>query len=338
MIRRRFLALSLAAAAVLCAACGPDATLRTGVSAQATDLLLGALAVPAPAAPVGVPVPSFPGVVVTPTKPIVIPPVLAQPPKPVACPALDPLTAPDKLASLTVDGKPAEGGYPFRVSGTSTLDGTKKATLGKAQTRTVTQLPTTTPLETSRFRVDTTSFDGAKVSTTYSEIPAPLGQSVTIPGLPIGTSPITISAPGGLYIVSMTTSLGGTQTTFTPTTPGLRIFDEPAAPTKTWVTTAIDPASQVLLLMTGSYGTHKKVNACGTPVDGWDVTLKTTILGLSENLTQTQHLVIAPQYGGLIVGEDTTISGTVNGHAVEQTTSATIDSLKPAPLVAKAAS
>lgn len=334
--QRRVRALGLVAGvvALACTACGPDVDLRTGVSSQPTSLLLGALAIPAPPAPVGVPVPSYPGVVTTPTKPIIeIPPVVK--PEPVkACPDLPLYAAPELLASLSVDGKPKPGAYTYRQSGSSTLDGKKGAALPAESVRTLTALEPQTPLEQSRFKVSTTSFDGAKTEITYSLIQSPV-PPVTVPGVtlpvpfPLGVPPVTVAAPTGLSIVEMTTTLGGTETTFRPSAPGLRIFDEPAAPTKTWTSAAVDIQSQVLLLLNGTYGTHKTVNACGKAVDGWDVTLETTILGLGESLTQTQHLVMSPQLGGLIVSEDSVISGTVNGHSVEQKSTSTINSITP---------
>lgn len=93
---------------------------------------------------------------------------------------------------------------------------------------------------------------------------------------------------------------------FEPVTP-LLLLPLPVAASETWSSTAVDPRTGKTVRFDGAtVQAPARVNACGEPVDGWLVTAPVAISnsgGESDNFEY--DFVVAPQYGGLLIGEKT---------------------------------
>jgi len=76
----------------------------------------------------------------------------------------------------------------------------------------------------------------------------------------------------------------------------------------------------------------QQVNACGTQLQGWEVSLTGTITGPDKNLTLTATFVVAPQMGGVIIADSVTQQGTDEGKPVFTQVSSVLNTPTPKPL------
>ena len=318
---RRLLATGVALAAL--AGCGPSVDLATGIHQQVTDVLLGA-PIHHALDPNDVPVPSFPGVVATgpvlPTPPTATPaPILA------ACPAADPLAYPPRAATQTLNCAPKPGRYAYRQHGTAKVGGKRVASLQKDAIWRVRTIKAPLPTESYAFSVTAPSFDGSTTTTDYAVMKPVVNISQTIPPTNIGIQPIG----GGIYITKIVTHSHGATSTFAPLSPGVEVIGQPLTNSATWQGIGIDVTHALTMSIAGKVVGNHHVNACGQQLDAWRVQVKTTVFGLSENLSQTETYDVGSEYGGMLLAVKRSISGTTGGQNVEQEMTATINSIKP---------
>ena len=319
--KRRLLAVGISVAAV--AGCGPSVDIATGVRSQVTDVLLGA--------PIhhalgkDAPVPSFPGL--APTGPVLPtpPPATVVPPVLVACPAADPLAYPPKAATSLLSKPPVAGRYAYRQHGTAKANGKRVAILAKHATWRVRSLRPPLPTESFAFSITAPTFDGATTTTDYAVMKPVINISQTIPPTNIGIQPIG----GGIYVTRIVTRSRHATSTFAPLSPGVLLIGQPLTNGATWQGLGVDISHALTMTTSGSVVGNHHVNACGKQLDAWRVKVSTTVLGLSENLTQTETFDVGSEYGGMLLAVRRTISGTTGGQRVEQQMTATINSLKP---------
>jgi hypothetical protein len=319
------------AAAVWAAGCGPALELHAGISAEATNVLLGTpLTPPEVASSNGPPViPAYAGVPALPA-----PTLPGQPPlvfpvtPPSACPDPSPFAAPPTAVTTTITNAAPAAAFAYRTKGTAKVDGKVTSALsGNAVWETADESPSV-PAESRQFSVSHKSFDGSTVTNTYSVVPPATDQNASVPQTPFTPSE-TVSAQGGLYLSKVETKSGNTTSTFAPAAPGVELLQLPAFASSTWQSQATDPSSMISETVTGKNLGNVRVNACGTKLDAWQAQLSATIMGLNESLTETDTLSIATEYGGLILSIEQIVQGTTQGHEIEQTYTATINSLRP---------
>lgn len=329
MTRHRSVSLMLLAA--LLSACGPKVQVQTSVTSQLTDIFLGApKAAVVEQLPQQPTAPSFPGIV-APAPPVDVAPTStpgASPPvkpvPPVACP---PLSGFPKVPAEALSPRgPAAQRLTYRQSGSSVSDSDPAVLLHGDDVRTVAVDPTASGALYT-FTVTQKSFGGATIASTYSLVPPPSDQSVTVPGTVAGNPPETLNATGGLYLQRIETKSAAGTRVFAPVGLGVEVYEEPAAPGASWSSSATDPDTQTSVIAQGAISGHAVTNACGQAIDAWKVTLTQTVLGAAENLTQKRTLLVAPQYGCLIVDETDDVTGTFDGHTITQKLSSTVNTL-----------
>ena len=320
---------AMTAACVLAVAgCGPKLDLHAGIQTELTSLLIG----PAPAAPqlpaaVGpVVVPTYAGVpAAAPQAPIPAPVKLPPPP---ACPPLGRDSFPPTAATSSITGPPQTGRFLFRQTGHSTVDGKAAGKLAGNVVVPVTATATDTSAQTAAFTVTTQGFEGARITTTFAIQPA--AASAPVPPTAV-TPPVTVEPPAGLFITKIVTTAGNSTTTFAPTPPGVQMFSQPAGKGTTWQGTATDPNAAVSVTVQGTVDGNTHVDACGNALDAMKVTLDETVVGTDENLTESHVLAVGSEYGGLILSDKRTVTGTVSGHQIDQSSTLTINSIAPLP-------
>jgi len=311
-------------------ACGPQLQLHAGIQLQATNVALGVPLTSSRLPAGGQPpvVPAYPGVPpIAPAGPTTLPPVATPSPTTApTCPPTSPFAVPPQPVTATVEGGLVTGALKYLVAGYSTVDGTKTV-LKETQLWRVTE-STPLPGETESFSVNHPSFGGSTITTTYAVVPQPSSQTVDVPETPANKS-ITLEATGGLYLTKVVTRSGNTSATFAPNAPGVQIASQPIGNGATWSSTAADPESQQSETASGNDIGDDRVDACGTKLDAEKVSQTASILGVNENLTETDILHVATEYGGLPIAIDQSVTGTSNGHQIEQHLIATIASITP---------
>ncbi|MFT5223524.1 MAG: hypothetical protein ACI867_001845 [Glaciecola sp.] len=298
------------------AACGgPVAPLQVGTQTVQVALILGEreaiVATPAPISlPPQTPI-ALPPIIIRITRPAP-PPVLAPVPPPELCPQfspIDPVVAADPVTSL----RPAEATYPYRTQISGSLGGDEIAFEGE------TMWAVRDVIENANgsfsYSVDVLLDDEVQTTTTWRILPE--GTEVRTGDNPLGLLPETppeVAAPiePGFYFESTTYANGGS---FTPVNP-IPIVQFPITTGTTYQTSGSDGVST--MSFTSTVGDRVKINACGTPLQAWQISLTegsyatSASNGTSPVVNFTRTLFFAPQFGGLVVGdiEATTGSGT----------------------------
>ncbi|MDQ1372859.1 MAG: hypothetical protein QOJ09_197 [Actinomycetota bacterium] len=111
---------------------------------------------------------------------------------------------------------------------------------------------------------------------------------------------------------------------------GVLYMPLPANPGTKWSSVGVDPKSGVTLSMDGTIVDHKRVDACGDIVDGWQVTSTQTFSG-TDSQTIKYDFIVAPQYGGILTNEkvDQNVTAPVAAHLQFDNV---LGQLKPGPL------
>lgn len=298
-MKRATLCVALALALGACA--GPRADLEVGSKEVAVDIVLGAQTTPPALPPDLTPNPGFPGFIQPPLPrpdPGAPPPV--GPPQG-ACPTPHPLDPIARAAARTAPYAPAAGSYVYRNVGEFTLDG-QTIEYPRTMTRRVHEVRA---IEGGfEFAVDAT-FAGVTTTTRYRALNA-------------GLTP-----DRGLYITQVVTRRPEGTETFTPDPPilllpfvspeyGTNLEDEiDRARGDGYRSQGTDPLTQTTMTLEARIDAKQRINACGEWVDAFDVVVTTgSIVGPTKRLDFSGHYLVAPQYGGLIVSDDITMSGT----------------------------
>jgi hypothetical protein len=218
-------------------------------------------------------------------------------------------------------------GYQYRTHGTAKVDGKVTERLRGTQLWRVKRISTSLPLEMSAFTVSRPTFGGGTTTSTFTVIPPLSQENISIPQTPLNPA-ITLQTFGGLYLTSTVTKSGNSTSSFAPLPPGIELLQTNAAPGQSWLSAAVDPASTLAEEAQGSNVGDVRVNGCGKKYDAWKVRVTSTVLGLSERLTEVDTLSIGSEYGGLILAEQQHITGSTGGHQIDQVLTATINSLK----------
>lgn len=325
MTQRRLTAFAIIA--MLTTACsGPRSTLEIGSKDIPVDIVLGDQNRQPPTAPPGAgPVTGFPGFIGPPgPRPDPgAPPPPADPPQ--ACPLANPLDASELVARKAAPKPPLPGTYRFRNVGTFANGGGVESAYPPEQVRTVEAVEVTP--SGYLFSV-AASLAGVTTTTRYSvvnESPAP---------------------DRGIYITQIVTRFpNGDIEAFTPDQ-GLLIMPFPPPEYGTGVedeldrqrgadyrSTGTDPISQTTMVVQARITGKDRANACGKWVDAYDVQVVSgKIVGPTKNIDFSGHYLVAPQYGGVVVQDDLTFSGTENLESFRRHNIATINVVPREPI------
>lgn len=215
---------------------------------------------------------------------------------PVACPAQDPLKFPRREATNVVTGDVPEGQFPYRVSGSYTDNGRKTA-YEQVVFQTVKRL-SPDPAGRTRFSV-------------HYDL---LGIAYTL--VYVVTPPPDPSIPGEIGLESLVQNgANGDGASFMPAKP-LRQLQLRAERGVTWTDATTDPLSASSATADGVISDKSRINACGQPVEAWKVQLTQRIITPGQDITATRTVHFATGYGGLLVGEHVSYTGTAGGGAV----------------------
>jgi hypothetical protein len=304
-VRTRTAPLLVALALSLTACAGPKQHLDFAGKAVPINVAFGKPPAPknATPAPGMVLQPAPGGVGVVPFLPGSGPRVVATPsvlpttaPAPEPCPAQDPFKFPRHEATNLVETDVPEGEFPFRVSGSYTVNG-KKTPYTQTVFETVKRLDPD-PAGRKRFSVHSTLL-GVAYTITY-----------------VITPPPDPNVPGEIGLESVVEKSGGTsEASFMPAKP-LRLLQLRAGPGVTWTDVSSDPLSATSTYVNGSIAGKARINACGRPVEAWKSQVTQRIVTPGEDITSTRTLFFGTGYGGLLLGEVTSYSGTAGSDDV----------------------
>lgn len=320
-LRARRCVLPLAALVLTTACAGPQQRLDFGGKAVPINVAFGkpdTAESPQPGpAPVLQPVPG--GIGVVPVFPDVRPPVAPRqeapavpdttvaPPAPAptpTCPPQDPLAFPRVEATNLVDSEVPEGAFPYRTTGSYTVND-QKITYDERVVQTV-RRDDPDPQERKRFTVEYTLL-GVKYSIAYV-VQAPFE-----------------AVPGEIGLAAVVQeSADGSGASFRPVEP-MRLLQLRAERAVTWTEATTDPLSGSSGTVDGVIEDKARVNACGQPVDTWKSVVTQRIVTPLQDITATRTLYFATGYGGLLVKEDVSFSGRAGTDTVSGTSSMTID-------------
>jgi hypothetical protein len=250
------------------------------------------------------------------------------------CPPAALTAFPAQEAGLTVAGRPAEGLYRWKRTGTqtvATLPGVKLPIDGFEQrlVRNVIKVSDTeytfetiqpelaggiTTISTFKVKTDTVS----RSVTPPVTVPDP-NQSLPVnppappPALPPGT-PGVPSPPGrvragdperGISLMKLQrvdAQGNSSELTFSP---AVLYFPLQVEPGEEFTSVGIDPRTGSVLQHRGRVMRHERVDACGEIVDGWAVESTQTFSGSAQTSPpRTYRYIVAPQLGGIIVSEE----------------------------------
>lgn len=321
-------------------ACGPDIGLTVGVREDPVNVVIGDQRKPSPTAvvlppPLDNPLPSFPPFVIQPPTALVAPVATPLPP---TCPNIGPFDYPKVPGTNSISKPPVTAGYDFRQGGKET-SGTSTYTLPSIDHRTYGNVIPDPTLGPQSFTFDVTQqLFGDKVVTTY--LVNPSGSAPTkIPG---GPSPAPSSPPGafivdprtaGMYISSIVdTKPDGSQTQFSPAN-AVMLAPFPLTLNASWSSQGADGVHSTTMTVQGQIvSQHDRVDACGTVVDAWRIHLTGNVADSHTQPTSANQpglsldnlYEIAPQYGGVIVGEELDEQGSTDVGAFALTVNAGI--------------
>jgi hypothetical protein len=308
-------------------ACGPPkAPTEVVMKELSTDIVYGSQHKPAAPAPVPAanPTPGFPSFIVAPPPSVIRPvtsspaPVVTQPTPsptvpPAACPDDDPFTFPAEPAPRGVTTPPSAGAYTFRQGGTTRVGDAPPMALPASAVRQVRNVAAA-PNGDITYDVVIDSF-GDTTTTSYA-----VRHTTGDPSL------------DGVSITHIVTRRAdGTVDEFAPLS-GARIIALPAGPGVMWNDVATDPIRSTSMVLQGQVTDRGRVNACGTVLDSWTVHVTGHLLGPAKDLTLDATYQIGTQFGGFVLADNVSMKGTDGGDAVEQTSNATINDVRPAPL------
>ena len=227
----------------------------------------------------------------------------APPPDP--CPEAGPFAFPRADADTQVRAVAPEGDYPFRVRASTTINGNKSSSEGEFIRRVTNSKAT----GDGSFSFDVTSTSGADVETIQHFV---------------ATTP-TDKVPGQIGLAGIESHRKPNSYSFSSAAKPLKLMQLKADRQVAWDDVASDPTTGTAVTYHGAIVDRGRVDACGQPVDSWKVTATEQVVTPNQNLVFTVATYFATQYGGLIVGEDFSYSGTVGTDNVQGEYHATVN-------------
>ncbi|MHB8339956.1 MAG: hypothetical protein ACYDB7_02135 [Mycobacteriales bacterium] len=260
--------------------------------------------------------PAGPGPVVTPS--VGQPSTFALPSLPAPCPAPRSKQLPYPVIPKVV-AAPVAASYPFRSTIAYKATSSAVPALNLSFKFPLTETRTVSDVSSSGSTIDftvTQDYPQANLTeaTTY--------QVTTTTAVPDGYADyVPTSALQGLAITrqSTTTSSGTSTLSWTP---ALQLLKFPATTGTQWYVAGTDLSSGTTENYDASIASEDQVNACGTRLQGYTVRLTSgTITSPAQQQTTsfTSAYTIAPQFGGLVIGDTTTATTTTATYTATET-------------------
>jgi hypothetical protein len=309
--RRHARTIALLGALLTLSACGPSAPFEVAIRSYASDVAYGSqsTATPEPAQ-VAVPVELPPG-----APPLIFgapaPPPPTAAPKPTATPAPDcPAAGVGAVAELPAEPfatvPPPPGVYAWHEQGSFRQGGGPALQFAPKLAHTVANA--SAPDATGSYTFDVTTSSGGlnglqRVTTSYQVVPPP----------PTGSNVVGVSTTqaAGIYVTAMVmTDSSSPNARLAHFAPPLLILQFPASELPAWTTQGTDSGSGDTLQLSAAVTGHARVDACGKIVDAWEVHATGSLTGPDQTLSLDLTYDVATQYGGLVVREKDSISGT----------------------------
>lgn len=126
----------------------------------------------------------------------------------------------------------------------------------------------------------------------------------------ISSTTYLVDPAEALYLVSVTTTRpDGSTDQFSVANPrSLPILPLPVSPGEEFAGQGFDPTSQTSMTIKGIVGEKVRVDACGTPLDAWDVTVTGGVVAPNKQLEFSANYAIGTQYGGISLRDSVEIS------------------------------
>lgn len=357
--RRRVLAAAMVGVPLLTSGCGPSVPVQLGMKNVPLDIAVGKDTAlkprpPASAPPVAEALPAF-APVITPVTPAPTPGFVPPPPvvvgSGVVCPELDPTRASPAAATPEVEGPATDGRWRFMSQGQDTLNGAATA-LPSINVRTISAALGGTQ-GSYTFAEQGVVFGFPNATSTYAasnSTSAPANPLVS-PTSFVGLTSLQIQAQGGLVTFQSPKPLKLLSTPAQPASAYSPDPNNPALPntTGTWTDTQTDAQDGSAMTIQGTDNGTVRVNACGTPVDAWQVHATITLTGSTvqygpvslpgkTELTFDVTYAVATGLGGMIVAEQVKTlpnsdgtAGTLAGSSYSSSTTSTIAAPQPVP-------
>ena len=322
---RRHLRIALLLTALSLSACGPSAPFEAAVRAYPADVAYGSQTKPSdspapPTTPLELP-PGTPPLVYgapAPAHPPTFAPAATAAPTPQQCPQ----AAVDAVAELPAEQAatvpPAAATYAWHENGTSQVGSGAALQFPPKLTHTVGNV--SVPDAAGSFTFDVTTSSGGlnglqRVVTSYQVVPTP----------PTGSNlqGVSTSQAAGLYLTAMVSSdPTSPQSRLTRFAPPLLLLQFPAGDLPSWTTAGTDSGSGDTMTLSAAVTGHRQVDACGKLVDTWEVHATGSLSGPDQQLSLDLTYDVATQYGGIIVREKDSITGTqLSGQSMVPVTS-----------------
>lgn len=226
----------------------------------------------------------------------------------VSCPAQDPFAFPRAEATNLVRTQVPEGTFPYRVTGSFTVNG-KKSSYATVLMQKVTRQPADAAGR-QRFSTAFTLLD-VPFTVTYAVVPPVEGTGQ--------------AAAGEIGLEStVRDSTDGSGASFRPVEP-LRLLQLRAEKGASWTEASSDPLSATSATVDGEITDKVRVNACGRPVEAWKSVVTMQTVSAGQDIVATRTLFFATGLGGLPVAEQVSYSGTADGDRVSGESSMTIN-------------
>lgn len=305
--------LALGLVALCVTACGPTPPFELAVRAVPGDVEYGAQRQPAPPpsaapAPVAVLPPGAPPLIYGAPTP---PPATTFAPSPTTTPNPCPTAPLDAVPALGADASatvpPVAARYLWREKGTYQVGGGPALPFSPQLTHTVTNVSAVDPT-TGAYTFDVVDsaggLDGLQTVTySYQVIPPPQG-TTNVQG-------VSTSQAAGLYLTGVDVAQSPLpQPRVAKFAPPVQLVQFPTTGLPSWSSAGSDSESQDTISLNGAVTAHVTVDACGTLVDAWEVHATGSLVGPNQDLSLDLTYDVATQFGGLIVGEKTSITGT----------------------------
>ncbi len=237
-----------------------------------------------------------------------------------ACPDAPVGEAPDTIAPINAENRPAEGLYRYKVRGTSTftVNGQDITTALSTYEPRIIRAVTETADKRWTYEVVSPNGDGGVIVTTFDVNAGAVQKSAGTPY--VGENPIRTSEPNSgvtLTRIQYFDGNGNQEGEFRPLTP-LVYMPMPVLPGESFTSAGIDPKSGQTIRIGGETLTRKSVDACGELIDGWLVKLDITD---SAGGNRIQEVVISTDMGGLVISDR--VQRTIVGATATQKTDIT---------------
>jgi hypothetical protein len=340
-LRRRLLAGAMVGVPLLTSGCGPSVPVQVGMKNVPLDITVGndvATKPPAPHGPTAPPVaealPAF-APVITPVSPSLPPPVPSFVPPALGsgsgdtCPQLDPTRASPAAATPEVEGTATDGTWPIRNDGSVSVNGAAVAL--PAHDTWVTSSATQASQGVFTFAEHGVAFGfpGADAAYRASNSTSAPANPLVSPTSSFGLSRLVVNFPGnsGALVFQPATPLKLLATPAQADAPYQPDPSNPAIPNTTgnWTDTESDAQDGTVMTISASDAGFTRVNACGTPVDAWEVKATITLTGATysttagpqpgrTDVTFTVQYAVATGLGGMIVDEHVDMAPNADGN------------------------